>query len=48
LVQDRKRLGGSVVQVTQASSVFRPTCILLVDHGLDRLGSLLDESGKDA
>ena len=35
-----------MVQVTQASSLFRPTCILLVDHGLRRLGSLPDESGR--
>jgi hypothetical protein len=35
-----------MVQVTQASSLFRPTCILIVDHGLARLGSLPDESGR--
>jgi hypothetical protein len=35
-----------MVQVTQASSLFRPTCILLVDHHLSRLGSLPDESGR--
>ncbi len=35
-----------MVQVTRASSLFRPICILLVHHGLGRLGSLPDESGR--
>jgi hypothetical protein len=35
-----------MVQVTQASSLFRPICILLVDRSLGRLGSLPDESGR--
>jgi L,D-transpeptidase-like protein len=35
-----------MVQVTQASSRFRPICILLVNHRLGRLGSLPDESGR--
>jgi L,D-transpeptidase catalytic domain len=35
-----------MVQVTQASSLFRPTCILLVNHRLGRLGSLPHESGR--
>src|SRR5258708_25591398 len=35
-----------MVQVTQASSRFRPICILLVDHPLSRLGSLPAESGR--
>src|SRR5258707_1614720 len=35
-----------MVQATQASSRFRPICILLVDHPLSRLGSLPAESGR--
>ena len=34
-----------MVQVTQASSLFRPTCLLLVDRVMGRL-SLPDESGR--
>ena len=35
-----------MVQVTQASSLFRPICVLLINHRLGRLGSLPDESGR--
>jgi hypothetical protein len=35
-----------MVQVTQASSLFRPTCILLVDHGPGKVRSLPDESSR--